>query len=170
MRSNDGTGSGWVTRNFNDVKKLDTAEASKIAIDKALQSRNAKAIEPGKYTVILEPAASAELIRNMMFAMNARTADEGRSFLSKKGGGTKLGEKIMDERVTIYTDPFNVDVPAAPWTGDGQARKKMDIIKEWCCLKSFLRSLLGISEKRGTGSLPWQRNYGRRHCISRRTH
>jgi len=129
MRSNDGTGSGWVIRDFNDVTKLDTAEASNIAIDKALQSRNAKAIEPGKYTVILEPAASAELLRNMLFGMNARQADEGRSFMSKKGGGTKIGEKVMDERVTIYTDPFNTDVPATPWTGDGQARKKMDIIK-----------------------------------------
>ena len=129
MRSNDGTGSGWVIRDFNDVNKLDTVEASNIAIDKALQSRNAKAIEPGKYDVILEPAASAELMRNMLFGMNARQADEGRSFMSKKGGGTKLGEKIMDERVTIYSDPFNVDVPASPWTGDGQARKKMDIIK-----------------------------------------
>ncbi len=129
MRSNDGTGSGWVTRDYNDVTKLDTVEASNIAIDKALQSRNAKAIEPGKYTVILEPAASAELLRNMLFGMNARTADEGRSFMSKKGGGTKMGEKIMDERVTIYTDPWNVEVPASPWTGDGQARKKMDIIK-----------------------------------------
>jgi predicted Zn-dependent protease len=129
MRSNDGTGSGWVIRDFNDVSKLDTAEASNVAIDKALQSRNAKAIEPGKYTVILEPAASAELIRNMLFGMNARQADEGRSFMSKKGGGTKLGEKMMDERVTIYADPFNADVPASPWDGGGQARKKMDIIK-----------------------------------------
>jgi predicted Zn-dependent protease len=129
MRSNDGTGSGWVTRSFNDVGKLNTAEASAIAIDKALQSRNAKAIEPGKYTVILEPAASAELLRNMLFAMNARTADEGRSFMSKKGGGTKLGEKVLDERVTIYTDPFNADAPAAPWTADGQSRKKMDIFR-----------------------------------------
>lgn len=129
MRSNDGTGSGWVTRDFNDVSKLDTSEASKIAIDKALQSRNAKAIEPGKYTVILEPAASAELLRNMLFNMNARPADEGRSFLSKKGGGIKLGEKIYDERVNFYTDPNHVEVPASPWTGDGQARKKMDIIR-----------------------------------------
>lgn len=129
MRTNDGTGSGWVIRDFNDVNKLDTVEASNIAINKAIQSRNAKAIEPGKYTVILEPAASAELLRNMLFGMNARTADEGRSFMSKKGGGTKLGEKIMDERVTLYTDPWNDEVPAAPWTGDGQARKRMDIIK-----------------------------------------
>jgi predicted Zn-dependent protease len=129
MRSNDGTGSGWITRDYNDVNKLNTADASAVAIDKALQSRNAKAIEPGKYTVILEPAASSELLGNMFFNMNARQADEGRSFLSKKGGGTKLNDKIVDERVNIYTDPFNIEAPASPWTQDGQARKKLDILK-----------------------------------------
>lgn len=128
MRTNDGTGSGWVTRDFNDVTKLDTAEASRVAIDKAIMSKEAKAIEPGKYTVILEPAASEELLGNMFFNMGARQADEGRSFLSKKGGGTKLGEKLVDERVNIYTDPFNTEVPASPWTGDGQARKRMEIL------------------------------------------
>ena len=125
----------------------------RIAIDKALQSRNAKAIEPGKYTVILEPAASAELIRNMLFAMNARTADEGRSFMSKKGGGTKLGEKIMDERVTLYTDPFNIDVPASPWTGDGQARKKMDIIKNGAVANLFYDRYWAIPKECCTGTL-----------------
>ncbi len=130
MRTNDGTGSGWVARNFNDVSKLNTAEASQVAIEKALQSRNAKAIEPGKYTVILEPNAAADLLSLMIGAMNARQADEGRSYLSKKGGGTKLGEKIVDERVNIYTDPWNEEAPAANWTGGGLARKKMDLIKD----------------------------------------
>jgi predicted Zn-dependent protease len=129
MRSNDGTGSGWVARNFNDVSKLNTAEASAIAMEKALQSRNAKAIEPGKYTVILEPNAASDLLSLMLFSMNARQADEGRSFLSKKGGGTKLNEKIVDERVNIYTDPWNEEVPVGNWAGNGLARKKMDLIK-----------------------------------------
>ena len=128
MRTNDGTGSGWAARTLNDVSKLNTAETSKIAIDKALKSRNSRGIEPGKYTVILEASAAADLVR-LMLNMNARQADEGRSFLSKKGGGTKLGEKLVDERVNIYTDPWNDEVPASPWTGDGQARKKMDLIK-----------------------------------------
>ncbi|MBL7856889.1 MAG: TldD/PmbA family protein [Cyclobacteriaceae bacterium] len=128
MRSNDGTGSGWAARDLNDISKLNAAQTSKIAIDKALMSRNAKAIEPGKYTVVLEASASADLIR-LMLNMNARQADEGRSFLSKKGGGTKLGEKLVDERVNIYTDPWNDELPTSPWTGDGQARRKMDIIK-----------------------------------------
>lgn len=124
MRTEDGTGSGWVARDFNDVSKLDTAAASAIAIEKALNSRNAKAIEPGKYTVILEPAAASDLIGNMMYNMNARQADEGRSFLSKKDGQTKIGEKLLDERVTIYSDPMHPEVPTSTWSDEGLPIKK----------------------------------------------
>src|SRR5690606_21566298 len=156
MRTDDGTGSGWVTRDFHDVNKLDTSEASRVAIDKALQSRNPKAIEPGKYTVILEPAASAELIRNMLFNMNARPADEGRSFLSKKGGGIKLNEKVFDERVNFYTDPNHIEVPASPWTDDGQARKKMDIIRNGV-VKNIFYDRYWASQK-GVASVPFPGN------------
>ena len=119
MRTEDGTGSGWVSRDFNDVDKLDTMKASKIAIDKAINSKTAKAIEPGKYTVILEPAAASDLIQNMMYNMDARQADEGRSFLSKKDGLTKIGEKLLDERVTIFSDPLHPEVPTSTWSNDG---------------------------------------------------
>lgn len=124
MRTDDGTGSGWSTRDFNDVSMFDAAEASQIAIDKALMSKEAKAIEPGKYTVILEPAASIGLLQNMFYSLNARSADEGRSFMAKEGGGNKLGEKIVDERINVYSDPFNKIVPASTWTGEGIPRKK----------------------------------------------
>ena len=125
IRTQDGTGSGWASRDFNDVSKLDTGEASEIAIQKSIASRNPRAVEPGKYTVVLEPAASIGLVRNMVFNMGARPADEGRSFLSNQGGGNKLGEKIVDERVTFYSDPSHPDVPVSPWTGDGQARQRL---------------------------------------------
>lgn len=128
MRTNDGTGSGWAAGTATDVSKINTALASKTAIDKALNSRNAKALEPGKYTVVLESSAAADLVR-LMLNMNARQADEGRSFYAKKGGGTKIGEKIVDERVNIFTDPWHAEVPVSPWAGDGQARKKLDLIK-----------------------------------------
>ncbi|SHK38109.1 Predicted Zn-dependent protease or its inactivated homolog [Maribacter aquivivus] len=124
MRTNDGTGSGWVSRDFNDVTKFDADEAAKTAIDKAVLSREAKAIEPGKYTVILEPAASSDLLRNMFRSLDARSADEGRSFMSGKDGANKLGEKIVDERVNIWSDPLNPEVPTATWNGEGQPLKK----------------------------------------------
>ena len=124
MRSNDGTGSGWVTRDFNDVDNFDAAAASRTAIDKAVMSREAQAIEPGKYTVILEPAASIGLLQNMIGAFSARQADEGRSFMSAPDGGNKLGQKIVDERVTLYSDPLDPRVPTATWNGAGQPLKK----------------------------------------------
>lgn len=124
MRTNDGTGSGWVSRDFNDVTKFDANEASKTAIEKAVLSREAKAIEPGKYTVILEPAAASGLLRNMFRSLDARSADEGRSFMSGADGTNKLGQKIVDERVNIYSDPLNLEVPTSTWNELGQPIKK----------------------------------------------
>jgi len=125
VRTSDGTGSGYAIRDFNDVDLLDTGKASQIAIQKAESSRNAKAIEPGKYTVILEPAASSGLLQNMLFNFAARRADEGRSFLSKKDGGTRKGEKLFGEEVTLYSDPQHPLVPVSPWSGDGQRRERV---------------------------------------------
>lgn len=129
MRTNDGTGSGWVTRDFNDINKFDAAEASNVAINKAVMSREARAIEPGKYTVILEPAAASDLLRNMIFSFNARSADEGRSFMSAPDGGNKLGQKIVDERVNLWSDPLHPDVPTSTWNGEGMPLKKTQWIE-----------------------------------------
>lgn len=156
MRSNDGTGSGWVTRDVNDVNNFDGAEASAIAIDKALQSREAKAIEPGKYTVILEPAASVQLLGNMFGSFNARTADEGRSFMSQEGGGTKLGEKIVDERVNVYSDPQNELIPGGTWNGGGLPVKKMEWLKEGA-VQNLFYSRFWAKEK-GVEPVPFPSN------------
>jgi predicted Zn-dependent protease len=128
-RTEDGRGSGWVTRSANDAKKFDVREASAVAIEKALRSVDAKALEPGRYTVILEPAATSELIGRMFGAFDARRADEGRSFLSKKGGGNRLGEKLFDEQVNVWADPWDKDVPVRPWDGSMLARERTDVIK-----------------------------------------
>jgi predicted Zn-dependent protease len=122
-RNEGGTISGYAARGFTDVSKLDTASATRVATMKANASVGAKAIEPGKYTVILEPVAATYMLENM-FRFDARSAEEGRSFLSKKGGGTRLGEQLMDPKVTIYSDPFNPDLPGATWGGDGLPREK----------------------------------------------
>jgi len=130
VRTEDGTGSGYVTRDYNDAAQFDSARDSAIAIDKAVKSREARAIEPGKYTVVLEPAASIGLIRNMMFNFDRRRADEGRSFLAKEGGGNKLGEKMFDERVTLYSDPTVAEIPVAPFANDGQRRERVTWIEK----------------------------------------
>ncbi|HEY4061676.1 MAG TPA: TldD/PmbA family protein [Puia sp.] len=123
-RNAEGTGSGYAARGFNDVSKLDTYTATRIATTKANGSIGARAIEPGKYTVILEPVAVTYMLENMFGGLDARNADEGRSFMSKPGGGNRLGDQLMDPKVTIYSDPFNPDLPSATWNREGQPLEK----------------------------------------------
>jgi predicted Zn-dependent protease len=146
VRTPDGTGSGWVSRDYNDVGLLDTARASAIAIEKAARSREPRAIEPGKYTVILEPAAAAGLLQFLVGSFDARTADEGRSFLSAGEGKTKLGEKIVDERVTLYSDPMNPSIPSTPWGDDGLPRVRTPWIEKGV-VKNLFTSRYWAKEK-----------------------
>src|SRR5688572_31055938 len=115
VRTDDGTGSGWAGAEHPDWTKLDFAGLSAHAINKARLSRNPVAIEPGRYTVILEPQAVGDLVQLMAFAMGARQADEGRSAFAKQGGGNKIGEKIVDSRVTIISDPQDPQILAQPF-------------------------------------------------------
>lgn len=156
MRTNDGTGSGWVTRDYNDIDKFDADEASKTAIEKAVMSREARAIEPGKYTVILEPAASVGLLGRMYGSLNARSADEGRSFMSAKDGGNKLGQKIVDERVNIWSDPLHPDVPTSTWNGAGQSLKKTSWIENGV-VKNLAYSRYW-AEQKGVDPVPFPSN------------
>ncbi len=119
VRTPDGTGSGWASAGARNWGAIDPAALGARAAQKAVASRNPTAIEPGKYTVVLEPQAVADLIPQLGGAFNARSADEGRSPFSKKGGGTKIGEKIADARVTIYSDPTDADLLASPFDGEG---------------------------------------------------
>jgi predicted Zn-dependent protease len=154
VRTDDGKGSGWVARNLADVGKFDASADIKIAIQKAKDSAEAKALEPGKYTVILEPAAAAGLISFMMFGFDARQADEGRSFLTKKGGGTKFGEQVFDKRVSIHADPWDADAPVVPWDQEGLPREKMNIIDKGKIAYLQYSRYWGKKQKKPVSGLP----------------
>ena len=118
-RTADGTGSGWGGIYSHRAGDVDPVLVARTAIDKATRSRAPRRLDPGRYTVVLEPAAVAELLRFFTFALDARRADEGRSFFSRPGGGTKVGDKIFPDLVTLRTDPADPLNPAAPYADDG---------------------------------------------------
>ncbi|MBS1659854.1 MAG: TldD/PmbA family protein [Bacteroidetes bacterium] len=130
LRTEDGTGSGYAAYNYNDVSQLDVQKATQTAAWKATKSIKARAIEPGKYTVILEPAAGIVLMENLWGNLDARSADEGRSFLSLPGGKTRLGEKLVDEQVNIYSDPSNELLPTRNYDGEGLPQTKRSWIEK----------------------------------------
>jgi predicted Zn-dependent protease len=129
VRSPDGTGSGWACTDGNSFSDLDPQRVAATAVQKAKDSRNPVAIEPGRYTTILEPTAVGNLVQLIANAMQARSADEGRSFFSKQGGGNKIGLKVVDERVTLLSDPADSPSTSGGYDGDGVPLEKVTWIE-----------------------------------------
>jgi predicted Zn-dependent protease len=156
VRNQEGTGSGYVDKNYNDLDKMDALALSKIAAGKATHSAGAKAIEPGKYTVILEPLAASDIIENMFRGFDARSADEGRSFMTKKGGGNRIGEQLFSENVNIYSDPMNPELPSATWDREGLPVKRTQWVQNGV-VKNLSYSRYWAQQK-GVQPLPFGRS------------
>jgi len=86
--------------------------------------------------VVLEPAAVSDIMGSLLGTFNARSNDEGRGTFSKPGGGTKLGEKIGDARVTMFSDPADPDLLAQPFANDGTPVRRVTYIENGI-LKEF---------------------------------
>jgi predicted Zn-dependent protease len=125
VRTSDGTGSGWACSDGDTFADIDAQRVGETAVEKARTSRNPVAIEPGRYVTILEPTAVGNLVQLIAGAMQARSADEGRSFFSKPGGGNKIGMKVVDERVTLITDPDDSPSTNGGFDGDGMPLEKV---------------------------------------------
>ena len=122
-RTPDATGSGWAgTTGMKDVTAIDAAAITETAATKALTSRKTRALEPGTYTVILEPRPAARFLSLMLQSLTARPAEEGQSFMSgAERGATKLGQKVFGDNVTIRSDIGNTVLRQTPIGPDGLA-------------------------------------------------
>jgi predicted Zn-dependent protease len=156
VRSPDGTGSGWAGKNFHDIQRLDSAALGRIAVQKCVASRKPIALEPGKYQVILESSATCDLIGQMIEAFDARSADEGRSFLSKKGGENRLGDRMFGDNITIYSDPGDDLAPGSIFATDGLPTGKR-IWVENGVLKNMIYSRFW-AQKQGREAVPGPTN------------
>lgn len=110
VRDPEGLGSGWAGVSSFDWARINTEELAQRALEKCIASRKPVAIEPGRYTAILEPQAVHELIQSVIDWLPQR-------FGAEKGFGpfsagtrdrpheSMVGTKILDERITISYDP-----------------------------------------------------------------
>jgi predicted Zn-dependent protease len=118
-RTPDGTGSGWAGAVADRLADVAPRRVAETAIDKAVRSAKPRRLEPGRYTVVLEPEAVSEFLVFLTNSLGARAADEGRSFFARPGGGTRIGETLFGEAITLRSDPADPVQPSAPFDADG---------------------------------------------------
>jgi len=106
--------SGWAEQTHEDMNAISPASVAQRASDKAEAARHPREVPPGDYTVLLEPAAVAELLAYMAWSMDAKAADEGRSAFTGKEG-TSIGNTL----VTLQSLPAHPACPAEPFFDDG---------------------------------------------------
>jgi predicted Zn-dependent protease len=115
----DGSGSGWAgITGVKDIKLIDAKAITEVAGNKALRSKNARALEPGRYTVILEPRANARFLSLMTNIFNQGGGGGGRGGGGGGGGfgggqqnpfmaGKKPGDKLFSDLFTLKSDIGN---------------------------------------------------------------
>lgn len=119
------TGSGYASFTHQDARQVNADALADEAIDKALRASNPVAFEPGEYTVFLEEYAVCDLLNFFaMLGFTAQALQEDRSFL--KG---KLGEKVMDARVTLWDDGCAPDAIPLPFDFEGVPKQKVTFIE-----------------------------------------
>ncbi|MEN9521447.1 MAG: hypothetical protein RLZZ381_4035 [Cyanobacteriota bacterium] len=127
-------GSSWNSCTAWSLDQLPIIELTEQVIKRAIASRNSQAIEPGDYTVIFEPAAFASLLPWVIWNLDARAADEGRSFMSRsddsgKPMGNKVGEQLFNPIVEVQRNPGHPLLQSDRFFGNGLSNDPLEIIK-----------------------------------------
>ena len=116
--------SGWQKANSPDVRNLQPVALAEIAARKALESAEPRELAPGKYSVILEPAAVLDLVGFMFWDFGGMAILDQRSFLNNR-----VGTKIFGDNITIHDDVAHPLQSGAPFDGEGCQKSKVALIE-----------------------------------------
>jgi predicted Zn-dependent protease len=133
VRNPKGTGSGWAGSSSYDWGRIDAEALAARALEKCLASQHPVALEPGRYTVILEPQAVADLMSLVVGALSRRSAESGQGPFAdpNRRGASKLGQLVADRRVTLGQAPMRPDLGVVPFTLDtGEPVRAVNWIEE----------------------------------------
>jgi PmbA protein len=119
-----GNSSGWQKANCPDASQLDPAGLAEIAARKALESASPREIPPGKYTVILEPAAVLDMVGFMFFDFGGLSILDQRSFLNNR-----VGTPIFGNNINIWDDVTHPLQSGTPFDGEGIPRQRVHLVE-----------------------------------------
>ena len=115
--------SGWQKANSPNVANLDAASLAEIAAEKARRSAGPREVSPGKYTVILEPAAVLDTVGFAFFDFGGLAILDQRSFLNNR-----VGKRLFGENITIWDDVFHPLKSGSQFDGEGVPRQRVQLV------------------------------------------
>ena len=117
--------SGWQKLNATDATQLDPRRLAEVAAGKAIASRNPLDLVPGKYTVILEPAAVLDAVGFMFWDFSGSALLEQRSFLNDR-----IGTRLFGENITVWDDAYHPQQTGVTFDGEGMKRHRLKLIDQ----------------------------------------
>jgi PmbA protein len=120
----DSSSSGWQKANSPDMARLDPVRLAEVAARKAIDSKNPRDLPPGKYTVILEPAAVLDIVGFMFWDFGGSALLEQRSFLNDR-----IGTQLFGENITVWDDAYHLLQAGVPFDGEGMGRQRLKLIE-----------------------------------------
>lgn len=136
--------SGWQKFNSPDVGDVNHLYLAEIAAKKARDSRAPEELAPGKYTVVLEPAAVLDLLGFMFWDFGGMAILDQRSFLNNR-----IGVRLFGENITIVDDVNHPLQSGAPFDGEGVARKKVSLVEQGA-IKNLVYARSTAAKMRGS--------------------
>ncbi len=120
----DTDSSGWQKFNSPDARILDPVALAETAAKKARASAGPQELAPGKYTVILEPAAVLDMVGFMFWDWGGQAILDERSFLNNR-----IGTQLFGQNITIRDDAYHPLQSGAPFDGEGVRRKQVALVE-----------------------------------------
>ena len=116
--------SGWQKLNSPDVSNLDSIRLAETAAQKAVESAHPREIAPGKYRVILEPAAVLDMVGFMFWDYSGVAILDQRSFLNDR-----IGTQVFGENINISDDAAHPLQAGSPFDGEGMTRQRVQLVE-----------------------------------------
>jgi predicted Zn-dependent protease len=128
--------SGWQKVNSPDAALLHPTRMAELAAHKAIASQNPQELPPGRYTVILEPAAVLDAVGFMFWDFGGSALLDQRSFLNDR-----IGTQLFGENITVWDDVYHPLQTGPPFDGEGMIRHRLKLIDKGIVQRvSFSRS------------------------------
>lgn len=121
----DDPAASWAKGNSSDVRKIDPQALARRASEKAQMAKDAKELAPGKYTVILEPAAVLDLVGFLFYDFAATALEDQRSCLNKR-----MGKQLFGKNISIVDDVYHSFQLGAPFDGEGIPRQRVSLVEK----------------------------------------